>query len=136
MKLSAKCRCGVRILTDLATHYEKGPERVGDISRRQNISVKYLEQLIRPLKRADLIISVRGPKGGHMLAQSPDKVTLGQIVRVLDSQHSFGECFCNEDKCSSPDICKLRQAWLQAHRAFFVHLDRVPISELIGECCA
>jgi DNA-binding MarR family transcriptional regulator len=56
---------------DLARHNNQGPIQIGEISKRQDISVKYLEQLIRPLKQANLVESVRGPKGGHMLAKKP-----------------------------------------------------------------
>jgi len=135
MKLSAKCRCGIRMLTDLAVYYGRGPAQVGDISRRQNISVKYLEQIIRPLKRADLVRSTRGPKGGHALAKRPDKVTVGQVARALDRQDATDECFCNEEKCSSSDTCRLRHAWQEASNVFWKELDRTTISDLVGECC-
>ena len=68
MKLSTRSRYGTRILVDLARHKDQGPVQIGEISKRQDISVKYLEQLIRPLKQANLVTSVRGPKGGHLLA--------------------------------------------------------------------
>jgi DNA-binding IscR family transcriptional regulator len=63
MKLSTRSRYGTRILVDLARNKDKGPIQIGEISKRQDISVKYLEQLIRPLKKAKLVTSVRGPKG-------------------------------------------------------------------------
>lgn len=135
MKLSAKCRCGIRILIDLADYYDQGPEQIGNISKRQNISVKYLEQLIRPLKKARLVESVRGPKGGHMLAKDPDKITLGQIARLLDRQDNPDECYCNETKCFSADDCRLRQSWQQAYVVFYEKLDETTISQLMGECC-
>ncbi len=64
MKLSTRSRYGARILLDLARNCNQGPVQIGEISKRQDISVKYLEQLIRPLKQANLVNSVRGPKGG------------------------------------------------------------------------
>jgi len=135
MKLSTKCRCGIRILIDLSEHYAKGPEQVGRISRRQNISVKYIEQLIRPLKKAELIESIRGPKGGHILAKSPDKITLGEIARVLDYQDRPEDCYCNEDKCFSVESCRLRRSWQEATQMFYRELDQTSIAELVGECC-
>ena len=63
MKLSTRSRYGARILVDLARHTNQGPVQIGEISKRQDISVKYLEQLIRPLKQASMVNSVRGPKG-------------------------------------------------------------------------
>jgi len=135
MKLSTKCRCGIRILIDLADHYDQGPEQVSSISKRQNISVKYLEQLIRPLKKAELIESVRGPKGGHKLLRKPGEITLGQIARILNYQDRPEDCYCNEDKCFSVDSCRLRQSWQQASIVFYNELDQMTIAELIGECC-
>jgi len=135
MKLSTKCRCGIRILIDLADHYDQGPEQVSRISNRQNISVKYLEQLIRPLKKAELIESIRGPKGGHVLSKKPNEITIGQIARILDYQDKPEDCYCNEDKCFSVDICRLRQSWQKAANVFYNELDQTTIAELIGECC-
>ena len=80
MKLSTRSRYGTRILLELARSGEKAPVQVSEISRRQEIPAKYLEQLIRTLKQAELVTSVRGPKGGHLLAKSPENITLGQIV--------------------------------------------------------
>jgi Rrf2 family protein len=80
MKLSTRSRYGTRILVDLARNKDKGPIQIGEISKRQDISVKYLEQLIRPLKKAKLVTSVRGPKGGHLLAEEPENISLGQII--------------------------------------------------------
>ena len=73
MKLSTRSRYGVRILVDLARNSNQGPVQMGEISKRQDISVKYLEQLIRPLKQANMVNSVRGPKGGHLLTKKPER---------------------------------------------------------------
>ena len=77
MKLSTRSRYGARILVDLARHNDQGPVQIGEISKRQDISVKYLEQLIRPLKQASMVTSVRGPKGGHLLAKEPEDNLVG-----------------------------------------------------------
>ena len=78
MKLSTRGRYGTRMMLDLAQHYDKGPVQIGEIARRLDVSVKYLEQLIIPLKKANFITSVRGPKGGHMLYVSPEAARQGQ----------------------------------------------------------
>ena len=83
MKLSTRSRYGTRMMLDLAQHYKDGPVQIGQIAKRQDISVKYLEQLIIPLKKVNFIKSTRGPKGGHMLAKSPKEITIGQIDEVL-----------------------------------------------------
>ena len=84
MKLSTRSRYGTRMLLDMAQHYNQGPVQVGDIAKRQGISVKYLEQIIIPLKRAGYVKSARGPKGGHALARRPEEITVGEIVALLE----------------------------------------------------
>ncbi len=131
MKLSTKSRCGTRILMDLARLKNEGPVQVGEISRRQNISVKYVEQIIRPLKQAELVNSVRGPKGGHMLAKKPEEITLGQIVRLLESSIDLAECVSNPDMCLISTDCRIRVAWKDATAALYKNLDATTIADLI-----
>ena len=92
MKLSTRSRYGTRMLVDMAQHYNEGPIQVGDIAKRQAISVKYLEQIIIPLKRAGYLKSIRGPKGGHVLARRPEEITVGEIVAVLERGTALVEC--------------------------------------------
>ena len=73
MKLSAKSRYGTRLMLDMAQHYQEGPIHLATVAKRQGISVKYLEQIIIPLKKANYVKSVRGPKGGHTLAKPPHR---------------------------------------------------------------
>ena len=131
MKLSTRSRYGTRILVDLARHNDQGPVQIGEISKRQDISVKYLEQLIRPLKQADLVNSVRGPKGGHLLAKRPDQITLGQIVRLFEGQSDLVECVSRPEKCSMSDDCQVRLAWQDATRVLYEKLDATTIADLI-----
>ena len=84
MKLSTRSRYGTRMLLDMAKHYNQGPVQLGDIAKRQNISMKYLEQIIIPLKRAHYVESVQGPKGGHLLAKPPEQITVAEIVTLLE----------------------------------------------------
>jgi Rrf2 family protein len=118
------------LLVDLARNHIQGPIQIGDISKRQNISVKYLEQIIRPLKKADLVTSIRGPKGGHVLARKPDKITLGEIVRLLEGQSEPVECISEPEKCPMSDDCLVRLAWQEATRAFYGKLDTITIANL------
>ncbi|MDJ0816654.1 MAG: Rrf2 family transcriptional regulator [Desulfobacterales bacterium] len=133
MKLSTRSRYGTRILVDLARHDDQGPVQIGDISKRQDISVKYLEQLIRPLKQADLVTSVRGPKGGHLLAVKPDEITLGQIVRLFEGQSDLVECISNPEKCGMSDDCQVRLAWQDATRVLYEKLDTTTIADLMQD---
>ena len=131
MKLSTRSRYGARILVDLARHNNQGPVQIGEISKRQDISVKYLEQLIRPLKQAKLVESVRGPKGGHMLAKNPEKITLGQIVRLFEGQSDLVECVSNPETCHMADDCQVRLAWKDATRVLYEKLDSTTIADLM-----
>ena len=131
MKLSTRSRYGARILVDLARNSKQGPVQIGEISKRQDISVKYLEQLIRPLKQANLVNSVRGPKGGHLLAVKPEDITLGQIVRLFEGQSELVECISSPEKCSMSDDCQVRLAWGDATRVLYENLDSTTIADLM-----
>ncbi len=131
MKLSTRSRYGTRILVDLARHYDQGPIQISEISKRQEVSVKYLEQLIRPLKNAELVVSVRGPKGGHTLAVKPEEISLGQVVRLFEGQSDLVECISDPDKCSMSDECRVRLAWEEATHALYSRLDAISIADLV-----
>src|SRR5210317_1265256 len=131
MKLSTRSRYGARILVDLARNSNQGPVQIGTISKRQDISVKYLEQLIRPLKQAKMVDSVRGPKGGHLLAKKPEDITLGQIVRLFEGQSELVECISSPEKCSMSDDCQVRLAWKEATTVLYEKLDSTTIADLM-----
>ena len=133
MKLSTRSRYGARILVDLARNDDLGPVQISDISKRQDISVKYLEQLIRPLKQANLVTSVRGPKGGHQLAKKPEKITLGQVVRLFEGQSELVECISKTEKCAMSDDCNLRLAWKDATQVLLNKLDTTTIADLMKD---
>lgn len=84
MKLSSKGRYGVRALFDMALHTNEGPTQIKDISARQGIPPRFLEQIFQDLRRAGLITSKRGPQGGYQLAREPADIRLSDILRVLD----------------------------------------------------
>ncbi len=131
MKLSTRSRYGARILVDLARHKDQGPVQIGEISKRQDISVKYLEQLIRPLKKANLVTSVRGPKGGHLLAEKPENISLGQVVRLFEGQPDLVECVRFPEKCAMSDDCQVRLAWRDATEVLYEKLDSTTIFDLM-----
>ena len=92
MKLSTRSRYGTRMLLDIAMHGTDGPVTIMDISERLDLPVKYLEKLVRLLKKGKYIKSKRGPKGGHILAKDPATVTVGALVRDLEGGISLTEC--------------------------------------------
>jgi len=120
-------------MIDLAQNSDKGPVRVHDIANRQDISVKYLEQLIIPLKKANFIKSVRGPKGGHMLAKPKGKITVGSIVRVLEPDAGLVPCLEKPETCQKSNYCVYRNIWNRATQAVYEILDSVNLSDLAQE---
>jgi Rrf2 family protein len=134
MRLTTKSRYGTRLILDLAINAKKGPVPLGDVSKRQNISLKYLEHLIRKLKEAGLIKSQRGPYGGHMLKKSPGDITVGDIVRTLEKTTAITDCAETEDKlcgvCNRAGDCLSRWVWIEASDAMFKRLDEITIKSL------
>jgi len=131
MKLSTRSRYGTRMMLDLAQHYKEGPVQIGQIAKRQDISVKYLEQLIIPLKKANFIKSTRGPKGGHMLAKSPKEITIGQIVEILEGGIDLTVCVGDTDVCERSAECLIRDTWREATKAMYEKLNSVSLSKII-----
>jgi Rrf2 family protein len=131
MKLSTRCRYGTRLMLDMAQHYNKGPIQLGDIAKRQNLSVKYLEQIIIPLKKAGFIESVRGPKGGHVLAKHPMEITLGEIVALLEEGITLVECVENAAICERADTCPTRLVWKEVSEAVLDKLQALTLEDLV-----
>jgi len=132
MKLSTRTRYGARLLLDLARHRGQGPIQVGKIAERQGVSVKYLEQIVRPLKRAGLVSSTRGPKGGHVLAKDPGVISLGDIVRLMETGDELTECLKHPDKCIRSSDCSVRLAWQDATTALYEKLNAITFTNLLN----
>jgi Rrf2 family protein len=131
MKLSTRSRYGTRMLLEMARHYQDGPVHLGDIAKRQNISVKYLEQIIIPLKRARLVKSVRGSKGGHQLAKPPEQITVGEIVALLENGSGLVECVGRAELCERAPSCPTRLVWQEATQAMFDKLTSFTLADLL-----
>ena len=131
MKLSTRSRYGTRLMLDMAQHYREGPIHLGDIAKRQDVSVKYLEQIIIPLKKAHYIESVRGSKGGHSLTKPPEEITVGEIVAVLEQGTGLVECVADTTVCERADICPTRLLWKEASEAMFDRLEAVTLADLV-----
>lgn len=131
IKLSTKSRYGTRMLLDMAQRYNQGPIQLGEIAKRQDISVKYLEQIIIPLKKAHYVESVRGPKGGHILAKPPEEITVAEIVSLLEENASLVECTENAAVCERADVCPTRLIWKEASEAMFDRLRSITLADLV-----
>ncbi len=130
MKLSTRSRYGTRILVELANNPGEDPIPVSRISKNQGIPVKYMEQLIRQLKKAGLIRSVRGAKGGHVLARSAESISLSEIVRLFEGQTDLVECVSAPETCEKAATCKVREAWQAATGALYDKLDGITVADL------
>lgn len=136
MKLSTRSRYGTRLLLDMAARYGQGPIQLGDIAKRQDVSVKYLEQIIIPLKKARYIKSVRGPKGGHILAKPPEEITVGEIVALLENGASLVECAEESGTCERASSCPTRLLWKEASEAMFDRLQATTLADLVEKAAA
>jgi Rrf2 family protein len=132
MKLSTRSRYGTRLILDMAAHTSKSPIQLGEIARRQNISLKYLEQIIRPLKRANYIKSFRGSKGGHLLNRRPEDITVGEVVALLEGSSYLTTCAKNPKSCSRSERCLTRFLWVEASQAFFDRLNQITFADLLA----
>ncbi|MBU8850335.1 MAG: Rrf2 family transcriptional regulator [Desulfobacterales bacterium] len=136
MRLTTKSRYGTRLILDIAVYGKEKPVPLSEVSSRQNISSKYLEQLTGKLKKAGIIKSHRGPFGGHMLAKSPDEITIGSIVRILEESTAITDCAEKENQvcgvCNRAGECLSQWVWVEASRAMFDRLDKITISGLLA----
>ncbi len=132
MKLSTKSRYGTRIIVDLASHFNEQPIQVSEISKRQGISVKYVEQLLRPLKKSGLISSIRGAKGGYILIKRPKDITLSLIINLFESHSNMIECVNNPEECDMSSDCRVRNAWELVNSALHHILDSITIADIVN----
>jgi len=132
MKLSSKVRYGTRILADLAVHFNDQPVQVSEISKRQGITVKYVEQLLRPLKKAEYITSIRGAKGGYTLLKNPKEINLDQILGLYEPQSDMIQCLSQPEACDMSVECKARLAWEYVNQTFHQSLESITIDDIVN----
>ncbi len=113
MKLTMKGDYGLRAMLDMASYYGQGPIESADIANRQYIPEQYLDQILMVLRKEGLVKSVRGPKGGHMLAKPPSQITMAQVMQALEGYVPPMECLPNPDFCKLSPGCALREVWRQ-----------------------
>jgi Rrf2 family protein len=136
MRLSTKGRYGVRAMFDLAMHSGEGAIALKSVAQREHISEKYLEHLFASLKKAGLIHSVRGAQGGYRLARSPEDITLGDIIRVLEGPIAPTECVIDDmgaEKCDRASECIMRTIWCKIKDEINSILDSVTLAQICEE---
>ena len=131
MKLSTRTRYAMRAVLELAEHFGKGPLQTRVIAQNQDISIKYLEQLMAALKSAGLIRSQRGAKGGYILANPPEKIKLSDVFDVFEGPVVTVECVSNEKYCNKAGNCVARQVWAEVQRAVRNVLQATTLQDVI-----
>lgn len=131
MRLLTNSRYGTRMMLDIAQHSRQGPVLMRDVARRLDVSQKYLEKISRSLKEAGLLVSQRGPNGGHRLGRSPDDISVGDVVRVLEGGAEMAGCGRDEEHCTHAPGCLTRMVWKECSRAMFDRLDAITFGELL-----
>ncbi len=131
MRISTKIRYGARALLELASHYGKGPIDLKEIAKKEGISLKYLEQVIIPLRTAGLVKSIRGSKGGFSLAKPPSEICLNDLIEVLDGPIDLVECLKNPKGCSRSPSCVTRDIWKEASDAIHKVFRSITFEEMV-----
>ena len=131
LKISTKGRYALRLMVDLAMYGQGQPVSLRDVAQRQQLSDKYLEQIVTPLARAGLVRSVRGAGGGYLLIRRPEDYTVGEILRPLEGDLAPVECATDADFCSRSDQCVTVELWQEIHRAVSQVVDRTTLADLV-----
>ncbi|MCJ7472163.1 MAG: Rrf2 family transcriptional regulator [Actinobacteria bacterium] len=131
MKLSTRGEYSSRLMMELAIKYGKGPMLLKDISKAQDISLKYLGQLIIPLKIADLIKSTRGSHGGYYLSRPPDIIKLLEIIEATEGSLYIVECIKNPEICYRSENCVAREIWEEASEKFIEIFNSITLKDMI-----
>lgn len=134
MKISTRGRYALRFMIDLAQHDNGTYVALKDVSSRQNISIKYLEQITSLLSKFGLLLSVRGPQGGYKLAKRPDEYTVGEILRITEG--SLAPVSCLEtptNTCERKDYCQTLKLWEGLNRVITDYLASVTLEDLIHD---
>ena len=133
--LSSRTRYATRAILDLALRFEEGHAvQIHDIAQRQQIPLKFLEQILLSLKRNGFVQSRKGPGGGYFLAKPPREITLGAVVRAVEGPLAPISCVSvtgyRECGCPDPETCGLRSAWKEARDALAAVLDGATFEEI------
>ncbi|MBQ7565708.1 MAG: Rrf2 family transcriptional regulator [Oscillospiraceae bacterium] len=132
MKISTKGRYALRMMLDLAEHDNGGYIALKDIAKRQEISKKYLEQIIPIFNKTDYLRTVRGAQGGYRLAKTPDKYTVGEILRLTEGSLAPVACMDEEpNACERCDSCATLPVWQGLSRVINEYLDGITLQDIL-----
>jgi Rrf2 family protein len=131
MKLSTKIRYGTRAILELASRFGEGPIELKEIARSQEISIKYLEQVIIPLRTAGIVKSARGSKGGYSLAKPPSEICLFDVVETLEGPLYMVDCIKDSKLCRRSSSCVTRDIWSEVSEAMHRVLKSITLDEMV-----
>lgn len=135
MNVSTKGRYALRALTHLAISYDKknnAPVSIKTISLKEDISNRYLENIFVSMRKANLVKSLKGEKGGFMLAVSPDKITVFDILQAVEKGTAPTKCAADFDFCDNAPKCGIRKVWVKLDKLVSVYLKNTTLSEVTG----
>lgn len=133
MRLSTRGRYGLAAMIYLGKKYGQSPVNLNEISKATGLSNNYLEQLIRELKKHDLIISVRGVQGGYLLNKSPNEISVAEILDCLEEFLGTTECSVVPGLCSREKTCPSRLIWTKMHDEMLKSIENISLKELIDK---
>jgi Rrf2 family protein len=131
MKLSTKGRYGVRLMIDLAIHFGEGPVLLREIAQRQEISEKYLSNLINPLKATGLLEATRGVHGGYVLGKTPSRITMKEIVQALEGPVCLVDCVEKPASCNRTSLCIAHELWMEAAEGMSQVLGKYTLADMV-----
>lgn len=132
MKISTKGRYALRMLIDLAEHQNCGYVALKDIAARQNISKKYLEQIIPIFNQSNILRTTRGSQGGYMLARDPDKYTVGEILRLTEGSLAPVDCLMHDPiGCERSEDCPTLPIWQGLDKVISEYLDGITLQDIL-----
>lgn len=133
MKISTKGRYALRLMLDIALNDAKTPVRIKDIAERQQISDKYLEQIVSSLNKAGFVKSLRGPQGGYRLTKKPEEYTVGMILRLIEGSLAPVACLDDDiNNCTRADRCPTLILWEKLYDAISEVVDNITLADLIS----
>jgi Rrf2 family protein len=119
-------------MVDIGENHDKGPVSLRELANRQDISMKYMEQIIPSLKAAGLVRSIRGAKGGYVLDRSPRDISLADIIHALEGPWSIVDCVDDKSLCSRTQECAAYDVWQYIHDAVHTVLDGTTLEDMIA----
>ncbi len=132
MKISTRGRYALRLMMDIAMHDNGEPVRIKDIARRQEVSEKYLEQIIAILNKAGFVRSIRGPRGGYTLSKKPEEYTAGMILRLTEGSLAPVSCLeMDVNDCPRQNQCATLELYKRIDNAVHQVVDNVTLADLV-----